>query len=94
MNKASRTVTIANRMGWHIRPASLVAKLAGQFQSEVELIKDGQRANARNMLEMLAFGAGQGEQFLVEATGEDAQAVLEAIVQLFADKFHEDDADT
>lgn len=93
MNKAARTVTVANHAGWHIRPASLVAKMAVQFQARIELVKGGLRVNARNMLEMLALGANRGEQIVLEATGEDAEAALDALVQLFADKFNEDDGE-
>ena len=93
MNKAARTVTVANRAGWHIRPASLVAKMAGQFQARIELVKGDLRANARNMLEMLGLAASQGEQIVLEATGTDAEAALDALVQLFADGFNEDDGD-
>jgi phosphotransferase system HPr (HPr) family protein len=91
--KARRTVIIANHAGMHIRPVSLVAKLANQFRAKVEVIKDNQRANAKSVLEMLSLGGRKGEEFLLEATGEDAEAAVDALARLFANKFHEDEMD-
>lgn len=93
MNRANatRNVTLTNRAGWHIRPVSQVARLANKFQANVELVRDRQRANAKSMIEMLSLGGRQGDEFLIEATGDDAEAAVEALAELFAVRFHEDD---
>lgn len=88
--KATRIVIVANRAGFHARAATLVAKRAREFNANVELVKDDQRANTNDVLQMLSMGAGPGEQVVLEATGQDADSALDALVALFADKFGED----
>jgi phosphotransferase system HPr (HPr) family protein len=86
---ASRTVTVTNATGLHLRAAMLIAKLAKQFQSKVELIREHQRADAQEMLQLVSLGAAAGVELRLEATGADAEQALEALGQLFADNFGE-----
>jgi len=92
--KATRTVTVANPDGLHIRAASLIAKLTGQAPAKVELIKGSQRVDATNVLQIISLCALEGEQLLLEATGRDADAVLEMLARLFENKFDEDEVGT
>lgn len=92
--KATRRVTVANSTGLHIRPIMLVVKLASKYRSRIDVVKDAQRANAKSVLEMLSLGGQPGEEFLLEAEGEDAEAAVEALARLFAAGFHEDEAKT
>lgn len=92
--KATRRVTVANSTGLHIRPIMLVVKLASRYRSRIDVVKDTQRANAKSVLEMLSLGGQPGEEFLLEAEGEDAEAAVEALARLFAAGFHEDEAET
>jgi phosphotransferase system HPr (HPr) family protein len=89
--KAIRTVTVANPDGLHIRAASLIAKLTGQVPAKVALVKGSQRVDATNVLQIVSLCALEGDQLLLEATGRDAEAVLEALAQLFENKFDENE---
>lgn len=88
--KATRTVTVANPDGLHIRAASLIAKLTGEVPAKVELVKGNQRVDATNVLQIISLCALKGDQLLLEATGRNADAALEALVELFENGF--DDA--
>lgn len=85
--KATRTVTVANPEGLHARAATLIANLVKQSPAKVELVKGTQRVDATNVLQMLSLCALPGEQLLLEATGQDADAALEALAELFESKF-------
>lgn len=87
-------MTVSNREGLHARAATLIAKLVGQFTAKVELIKGNQRVDGTNVLQMLSLCALEGEQLLLEATGQDAEAAIEALVALFQNKFHENETTT
>jgi phosphotransferase system HPr (HPr) family protein len=91
--KASRTVTVANPDGLHIRAASLIAKLTGQVPAKVELVKGNQRVDATNVLQIVSLCALKGEQLLLEATGRGAHAALEALVELFENQFADNSSD-
>ena len=80
---------VENRLGLHARPAAQVARLAQQFDGDVILEKDGARANARNLLALLALDCPQGTRLVLRATGPQAQEAVTAIFTLFASKFGE-----
>ena len=86
---ATRNVVVSNGAGLHARAATLIAKLVRQFDCRVELIKDRQRVEATDVLQMLSLGAHTGEQIALEANGPDAEQALDALTQLFNDKFGE-----
>ena len=88
--KATRTVIVTNCEGLHARAATLVAELVRRFHSEVKLAKDSERVDGTDVLQMLSLGAAQGQQLLLEASGHDAEKVLDALVELFASNFVED----
>jgi phosphotransferase system HPr (HPr) family protein len=87
--KATRTVTVANPDGLHIRAASLIAKVTGQVPAKVELVKGSQRVDATDVLQIISLCALEGDQLLLEATGSNADAALEALAELFANGFDE-----
>lgn len=82
-----RQVTVVNEQGLHLRPAHAVAKLAGEFRSNIELIRDGTRVDAKSILAILALAAEPGAQLTIQATGEDSGAALDALARLFAAGF-------
>lgn len=91
---ATRTVIVTNGEGLHARAATLVAELVRRFDSEVKLAKDGERVDGTDVLQILSLGAARGEQLSLEAIGHDAEEVLDALVELFAGNFVEDDEKT
>ncbi len=91
--KATRTVRLSNPEGLHLRAATLIAELVRHYQSKVSLHKGSRRAEATDVLQIATLGAAQGEEVVLEASGDDAEAVLDALVALFRDRFgNEDDA--
>jgi phosphocarrier protein HPr len=79
---ASRQVTIINPQGLHARPADLFARLANRFAAKIEVIKDGQRANGKSILDILMLAAVHGSRLTIEANGGDAQEAVDALVGL------------
>lgn len=86
-----RTVVISNPQGLHARPAELLARLAMQFESEVEVIRDDQCVDAKSILHVLTLGAGQGAEIVLQARGADAQQAVEAIARLVQNDFSTDE---
>ena len=80
-SSATRTATVHNGRGLHLRPAGLLAQLAAQYRAEVTLSKDGLTVDARSMLDMLTLVATQGSQIVIAAHGEDAEAAVAAIAE-------------
>ncbi len=65
-------------------------QLASRFGAEVELVKEGQRANAKSVMGVLLLCGAKGTTLTVEADGKDAEQAVDAIGRLIADCFGED----
>jgi phosphocarrier protein len=85
----SAEITIVNKLGLHARAAAKLTQVASGFKSEVWLTRNGRRVNAKSIMGVMMLAAGKGASIGVEAEGADAEAALEAIRRLFADKFGE-----
>lgn len=83
------TVTISNKLGLHARASAKLTKLAGGYQCEVHLSRNGRRINAKSIMGVMMLAAGLGSEVEVEADGPDEQAALDALLVLINDKFGE-----
>jgi phosphocarrier protein len=64
--------------------------LANRFESNVEVIKDGQSADAKSIMGVLLLCGHQGCELSFAARGSDAGAAVAALRQLVADGFGEE----
>ena len=85
-----RSVSIKNRAGIHARPAALIVQTAGRFKSKVFIEKNSDRINAKSIMGIITLGAGYGVELKIIAEGEDEEAAVEAVAQLFDRKFEEE----
>jgi phosphocarrier protein HPr len=82
---SQRTVTIASSVGLHARPASLFVQAATATGLPVQIGRPGQDlVDARSILGVMALGAKHGEEVLLTAAGEGADAALDELVALLS----------
>jgi phosphocarrier protein HPr len=80
-----RTVTIASSVGLHARPAALFVEQASESGLDVEIARPGEEAvDATSILGVMALGAKHGEEVVLSAEGENADAVLDGLVDLLS----------
>ena len=84
-----REATIVNQEGLHARPAARIVRLASQFNSEIELAKDGLGVNGKSIMGVMMLAAECGSSILIRADGPDAEQAVEALAQLVASGFGE-----
>lgn len=87
---AEGSFEIVNELGMHARAAARLVELAARFEAEVELEKDGHRANAKSIMGVLLLCGQKGSTVNVSARGRDAGDVVLAIGTLIADRFGEE----
>ena len=87
---ARLTANICNARGLHARASAKFVKLASSFESEIQVTRDGVTVDARSIMGLLMLGAGIGSSIEITAEGEDAPQALEALNELVARKFDED----
>jgi len=86
----SRIVTIVNRRGLHARAAARFVKTAERFKAEVTVVRKESSVSGLSIMGLMMLAAAPGSTIELRASGEEAQAALDALVKLVADKFDED----
>jgi phosphocarrier protein len=87
--RTEKEVQIVNRAGMHARPAAEFVKLAGGFAANVTIEKDGLKVNGKSIMGVLMLAAEQGSTLTLTASGEDAEAAVEALADLVKRGFEE-----
>ena len=83
-------VEIVNRLGLHARAAAKLVHLAGRFQSDVKILKDGETVDGKSILGLLMLAAAQGERVRLRTDGPDENEAMTALEDLIARRFEED----
>jgi len=84
-----RSLRIRNRRGLHARAAAKFVKLAAEFRCDIRVGRSGQTVSGHSIMGLMMLAAGAGTEIDVSARGEDAEAAMEAIASLVANKFGE-----
>ena len=77
----SRTITIKNAEGLHARPATGIAKSATQYTSSIQLDVNGNKYNAKSVLNIMSAGIKNSTEITVICDGVDEEKALEGVVQ-------------
>lgn len=75
--------TIKDAMGIHARPAGLLVKEVGKYQSKISLTKDGKTVDAARLMAVMSLGVKQGQTITVTAEGDDEEAAASEIQAFF-----------
>jgi phosphocarrier protein HPr len=84
-----REVKIVNKLGIHARPAAEIVKTAGKFKSSVIIVRDDLEVNAKSIMGVMMLAAENGATIVLRAIGDDAEAALDALTAVIANKFGE-----
>lgn len=85
-----REVVVLNEKGLHARAAAKVVNVANKFKSKIELIKDSHIGNAKSIISLLILAASQGQKLELIIDGIDEEIACQAILDLFNNKFNEE----
>lgn len=87
-----RRLKIVNRLGLHARAAAKVVRTASAFQSNMRLerVDASAAADAKSILSLLMLAASRGTELKMSVEGVDERAAANAIDELFASGFGEE----
>lgn len=88
-DRVARTVEVVNRAGMHARPAAELVKLAGRFDAEILLEKDGMEVNGKSIMGVLMLAAERGSRLTISAKGADADMAVSALSEMVERGFDE-----
>jgi phosphocarrier protein len=82
-------IEITNKLGLHARASAKLTQLAGKFQSEVWMSRNGRRVNAKSIMGVMMLAAARGTTVTIETSGPDEEEAMSALLELIQDKFGE-----
>ncbi len=88
MNNYSKNVIVPHSYGIHARVAAKIVEITKKYNSEVFIIKNGKKANAKSIVEILMLAISKGENITVTADGDDCIGVVEDIVNFIKGSFN------
>ena len=86
----TRVMKIVNEKGLHARASAKFVQLVEKFEAEIWVTRGGETVGGTSIMGLMMLSAAPGTTILVSAKGPEAQAALEAIAALVADKFNEE----
>ena len=80
---------IINKLGLHARASAKLTQVAGRFQANVWVGRNGRRVNAKSIMGVMMLAAAMGSKVMVETDGPDEQQAMDAVTGLIAARFEE-----
>jgi phosphocarrier protein len=85
-----RVLPIINNKGLHARASAKFVQTVERFTSDVKVSRCGETVGGLSIMGLMMLAAARGTSVTVEVRGADAQACMDAIETLVADKFGEE----
>ena len=86
----SRELPIVNKRGLHARASAKFVQMVERFEAEIWVTKGSETVGGTSIMGLMMLSAGPGTSIVVSAAGPQAQAALDAISELVAAKFNEE----
>ncbi|ARO13598.1 phosphocarrier protein HPr [Ketogulonicigenium robustum] len=86
-----RALPIVNVKGLHARASARLTETVERFDASATISKDGMDASGDSIMGLLMLGAAKGTEISVETSGPEAEALMDALTALVANRFGEPD---
>ncbi|HRJ68691.1 MAG TPA: HPr family phosphocarrier protein [Beijerinckiaceae bacterium] len=87
----ARAMPIVNRKGLHARASAKFVQCAERFECDIQVHRCGETVGGTSIMGLLTLAAAKGTTITVTARGSDAEAALDALAELLANRFGEDE---
>jgi len=71
-----KTVKVAMTEGTEERPVAVLVQIASQYESQIHLVSDDKKINAKSIMGMMSMGFTEGQEITIIADGKDAEAAV------------------
>jgi len=86
-----REMLIVNRKGLHARATAKFVQCVDRFDVDIKVTRCGETVGGDSIMGILTLGAGMGATITVAAFGRQAEAALDALGELIASRFGEEE---
>lgn len=69
-------------VGFHARPAAEFIQRAGDFKSNIKIIRGNQIVDAKSILSLMSLALGYEEEIIIRAEGPDEKEAITTLVEL------------
>jgi phosphocarrier protein len=87
----TRDIEIVNKLGLHARAAMKFVQTSEQFKAAVTVTRGHESVDGASILDLLMLAAGPGVTITITASGPEAEAAVEALCALVANRFGEEE---
>jgi phosphocarrier protein len=87
----ARVFTICNKRGLHARASAKFVQTVEKFDADVRVSRGGETVGGTSIMGLMMLAASPGTAITVEASGNQAAEVIEALARLVAGRFGEED---
>lgn len=78
----SEKLTIINKQGLHMRPASTFVQTMAKYQSDVAILFNGKKIDGKSIMQVMTSCIKCGAEIELQCSGPDEQDMLKAAVDL------------
>jgi phosphocarrier protein len=86
-----RVLEIVNKKGLHARASAKFCQVVERFDADVRVTRGHETVGGNSIMGLMMLGAGTGSKITIEATGNEATAVADALEKLVSSGFGEED---
>jgi phosphocarrier protein HPr len=86
-----REVEIVNKKGLHARASAKFVQTAEQFDADITVSRGHESVGGTSIMGLMMLSAAPGTTITIAATGNEAEAAVEALCALVSSRFGEDD---
>lgn len=87
----SKELPVINKRGLHARASAKFVQMVEKFDAKIQVTRCGETVNGDSIMGLLMLAAGPGTTIQVACTGVQAQEALDALENLLATKFGEEE---
>jgi phosphocarrier protein HPr len=87
----SKELPVINKRGLHARASAKFVQMAEKFDAKIQVTRCGETVNGDSIMGLLMLAAGPGTTIQVTCSGTDAKRALDALEDLLATKFGEEE---
>jgi phosphocarrier protein HPr len=87
----TRVVQICNKKGLHARASAKFVQLVEKFDADVRVKRGNEVVGGTSIMGLMMLAAGPGTSITIEASGNQAAEVIDALAALVSGRFTEDE---
>lgn len=87
----TREFPVINKRGLHARASAKFVQMAERFDADIRVSRCGETVGGDSIMGLLMLAAGPGTTIQVSAIGPQAREAIDALEQLLATKFGEEE---